>query len=185
MRRVARWGLYGAFAGWFGLSVLQQLDRREVPSRVDPTSMMIPNWRFFAPVPARHDFDVLHRSRDAHGEVTPWREESFTVPRAVLQVLWHPRRRIEKAIFDVASELFQVSRDLRDPRAIQLSVSYLSLLNHVSHRVRHPTGAREVQFLVGRSAAYEPTIDPQLLFLSEWHRLDETPAAPAEPEARA
>lgn len=172
-RRVGRYAVYGLFTGWFALSILQQLDRTRIPRRVDPLSMLIPNWRFFAPVPARHDFNVLYRVRRANGVVAAWREESFAVRRSLLQIFWHPRRRIEKALFDVASELFQVSRELRDPEAIQLTVSYLSLLNHLSHVVAHPDDATEVQFLIARSAEYEPDLEPQLLFLSEWHRLDD------------
>lgn len=160
-----------ALGGWFGLSVLQQMDRTRLPRRVDPTSMVIPNWRFFAPVPARHDFNVLYRGRDFAGTVGDWQEESFTVPRALAQVFWHPKRRVEKAIFDVASELFQVSGELKDPRAIQLSVAYLSLLNYLTKGIDHPEGRAEVQFLIARSALHEPRVEPQLLFLSEWHRL--------------
>lgn len=167
----ARVALGVVLGGWFGLSVLQQMDRTTWPRRVDPTSMMIPNWRFFAPVPARHDYNVLYRSRSALDKVGEWHEESFTVPRALGQVFWHPARRREKAIFDVASELFQVSPELKDPRAIQLSVSYLSLLNYLSRNVVHPPDQVDVQFLVARTALHEPKVEPQLLFLSEWHRL--------------
>lgn len=171
VQALLRWSMYAGFTGWFGLSVLQQMERTTLARKVDPTSMAIPNWRFFAPVPARHDFNVLHRDRLADGTVTSWREEELAVPRSTTQVLWHPRRRVEKALFDVASELFQVSERVDDRRAIQLSVSYLSLLNHVTHRVPHHPGTTAVQFLVARSAAYEDDVPPQLLFLSEWHDL--------------
>lgn len=177
--RAVRHLVLGFFAGWFGLSVLQQMDRTTLARKVDPTSMLVPNWRFFGPMPARHDHNVLHRVRLADGTTTPWTEESMTVARSWGQVLWHPRRRIEKALFDVSSELFQVSRELSDPRAIQLSVSYLSLLNHLSHRVAHPPDALEVQFLLVRSATYEPEIPPELLFLSEWHSLGAGRPAPS------
>lgn len=184
-RDLLRWTMYAAFTGWFGLSVLQQMERTTLARKVDPTSMAIPNWRFFAPVPARHDFNVLHRDRLPDGTVTSWREEELAVPRATTQILWHPRRRVEKALFDVASELFQVSEQVEDRRAIQLSVSYLSLLNHVTHRVPHHPDTTAVQFLVARSATYEEDVPPQLLFLSEWHELRRTGAARPAPDAAA
>jgi hypothetical protein len=168
---VARWAAYTFFAGWYGLSVLQQMEKTKLARKVDPTSMAIPNWRFFAPLPARHDYNVLHRDRLRDGTVTEWREESLATPRSISQVLWHPRRRVEKTLFDVASELFQVSKEIDDPRRIQLTVSYLSLLNHIANRVPHADETESIQFLVAHSAAHEERVEPQLLFLSEWHAL--------------
>jgi len=168
---VSRIALGSFLGGWFGLSILQQMDRTELTKRVDPTSLLVPNWRFFAPLPARHDYNVLFRGRDASGVIEEWQEESFSVPRSIEHLLWHPVRRTEKAIFDVASELFRISEELTDPRAIQMSVSYLSLLNYLSRSVEHPHDRLDIQFLLARSTMHEPEIDPQLLFLSEWHRL--------------
>jgi hypothetical protein len=167
----ARWGAYGFFTGWFGLSVLQQCDKPELGRKVDPTSMAIPNWRFFAPTPARHDYNVLYRERLTDGTVTSWREQEIALARNLRQIMWHPNRRLEKALFDVASELFRLSRDIKDTSRIKLTVPYLSLLNYVSHKVDHHEGAVEVQFLIANSCGHDETVEPRMLFLSEWHAL--------------
>lgn len=168
----ARWGVYGLFTGWFGLSVLQQMDKPELGRKVDPTSMAIPNWRFFAPMPARHDYNVLYRDRLSDGTVTNWREEEIALTRNLRQVMWHPNRRLEKALFDVASELFRISKEIKDTPRIKLTVPYLALLNYVTNKVGHGDGAVEVQFLIANSAGHEEEVEPRMLFLSEWHALD-------------
>lgn len=42
---------------------------------------LIPDWRFFAPNPALHDFHVLHRVVLAGGDATPWRLSSELAER--------------------------------------------------------------------------------------------------------
>ncbi|MBK1787267.1 hypothetical protein [Prauserella cavernicola] len=172
-RTARRWSLYGLLAGWAGLTVFQQLDRSHwLQWKVDPTAMGIPNWRFFAPTPGRHDFNLLYRDKLADGGLGEWREHSIGVDRKALHMVWHPGRRVEKALFDAITQLFQMSEDLEDQRRVQLTVPYLALLNFVSNEIDHADDAVEVQFMIGQSAAHEASVDPKLLFLSEWHRLD-------------
>ena len=170
-----RWALYGTLCLWFGLTICQQANRpHPLGKRLDPTAMAIPTWRFVAPTPARHDFNVLYRERLADGTLTPWREHQITQDRTLLQMLWHPGRRMEKALFDVASELLQSYEKVTEPERIQLTVAYLSLLNFVTHQVEHPADAKEVQFLIAQSAGHEESLEPRMLFLSEFHSLSGT-----------
>jgi len=74
----------------------------------DPTGTLVPNWRFFAPEPAQHDFHILHRVLTAEGEQTPWLETSHIAPRAWVQMVWFPARRREKALVDICNELLMV-----------------------------------------------------------------------------
>ncbi|WP_024877740.1 hypothetical protein [Saccharomonospora piscinae] len=171
-RTAGRWGLYGLLAGWAGLTVFQQLDKPHwIQTKVDPTAMGIPNWRFFAPTPGRHDYNLLYRSTLDDGELTEWREHSVGVQRRALQMVWHPGRRLEKALFDAISQLFLLADRFDDPRRMQLTVPYLALLNFVTNEVEHHADAVEVQFMIGQSAAHEPDVEPKMLFLSEWHKL--------------
>lgn len=168
----ARWCLYGLLGAWYGASILQQMDKKTAAlRRVDPTGIVVPNWRFFAPTPARHDYNVLYRDKLGDGKLTRWQEKELTLERNVRQMIWHPHRRMEKALFDVASELFQLSEVMKQPEQIQFTVPYLSLLNFVTHQVPHDLSATHVQFLIANSAAHEETVEPRMLFLSELHAL--------------
>ncbi|EIE98540.1 hypothetical protein [Saccharomonospora glauca] len=169
---LGRWALYGTLSLWFGLSVTQQTGRpHPLAKRIDPTAMAIPNWRFFAPTPARHDFNVLYRDRLRNGELTPWREQEITKDRTLRQMLWHPDRRMEKALFDVASELLQSREQIQEAERIQLTVPYLAMLNFVSYQVEHHPDAVAVQFLIAQSAGHDESVEPTMLFLSEFHSL--------------
>ncbi|WP_344424787.1 hypothetical protein [Amycolatopsis minnesotensis] len=177
-----RWSLYGLLASWFGLTLYQQAGAPHwLQAKVDPIGITIPNWRFFAPLPGRHDYNVLYRDRLPDGTVTAWREEEISVPRKMLQMVWHPRRRMEKALSDVASQLFSMVDKVEDRTIIQLLMPYLALLNFVTNQVPHRDGAVDVQFMIAQSATYDPTVEPAMMFLSEWHSLyGEARSLPAE-----
>ena len=178
MATARRWGLYGVLGGWFALTLCQQANRpHPLGKRIDPTSMAIPNWRFFAPTPARHDFNVLYRDKLANGELTPWREQEISKDRTLLQMVWHPARRMEKALFDVASELLQASEKVKEVERVQLTVSYLALLNFVTNQVEHHREGVQVQFLIAQSAGHDESIEPRMLFLSDFHALPGNGAA--------
>lgn len=171
-RTASRWGLYGLLASWYGLTLFQQLDKPHwIGRRLDPTGMAIPNWRFFAPTPARHDYNVLYRDKRVDGQLTRWREENLARDRTIAQMFWHPNRRMEKALFDVASDLFSASGQVVSTERIQLTVPYLALLNFVTNQVPHESDATHVQFLIAQSAGHEEEVEPRMLFLSEFHAL--------------
>jgi hypothetical protein len=173
VRTAGRWSLYGLLAGWAGLTVFQQLDKPHwLQWKVDPVAMGIPNWRFFAPTPGRHDFNLLYRNKLADGRLSEWREHSIGVERKAVHMVWHPVRRLEKALFDAITGLFQYAEAIEDERRVQLTVPYIALLNFVSNEIEHAGDAVEVQFMIGHSAAHEASVEPKMLFLSAWHKLD-------------
>ncbi|MFC4001142.1 hypothetical protein ACFS2C_07715 [Prauserella oleivorans] len=183
LRTGTRWGLYGSLGTWFALSVCQQAGRpHPLGTKLDPTTMAIPNWRFFAPTPARHDYNVLYRDKLADGTLTSWREQEITKERTLLQMIWHPGRRMEKALFDVASDLLKATGVVTEGTRIQLTVGYLALLNFVTNQVEHHPEAVQVQFLIAQSAGHEESVEPRMLFLSEFHALDTRPEPATESE---
>jgi hypothetical protein len=146
----------------------------------DRAGLLIPNWRFFAPEPARHDFHVLHRVLTADGVETPWDETSRFVPRAWSHALWFPRQRRHKAIFDVCHDLV---RHLQAPeRQITESPAYRLLQEFVECTVRTDFAGRELpqgfQFTVARHTGYDQDQDPDYILVSPFVPL--TPAAWAD-----
>lgn len=158
---------------WSAATIATQLGRgqRQIRS-FDPTGLIIPDWRFFAPFPAEHEYHLLYRDELSDGSTTVWQEINFGQRRTLLHLLWAPHRRGEKGLFDATSELLQVADATDDLAVIKLSTSYLALLNVVTYHVTHAPEARRTQFLVIRAAEYEPSVIPDPMFLSDLHRLD-------------
>ncbi|MEW2221017.1 hypothetical protein AB0939_17245 [Streptomyces sp. NPDC006990] len=169
----ARWALRGLLTGWFSLTVAQQFKKR--PRRltaVDPVNVLLPVSTFFAPHPGIDDTHLLLREQLADGTVTDWAEEGVVEARTLRQMLWHPVRRKEKVLFDVAAELSRIVRTERRIEHLQLALPYLSLLNFVTHRCPHPPDARKVQFMLVTSAGREQTEAPRAVFTSAFHELE-------------
>jgi hypothetical protein len=171
-RGVVGWTAAAAFAAWLvatGSShhPLSQFDRFRL---YDRTGMLIPNWRFFAPEPAQHDFQVVHRVLTADGEQTPWRQTTSNAPRAWQHMIWFPDRRREKAVFDVCTEL--VIAKGGSNRDVSQTAAYRLLRDFVEGIVRREFTGRDLprgfQFVVAQHAGHDEQDEPRYLLVSEF-----------------
>lgn len=176
------WLVRGVLAGWLLATAASQhpnnmFDRFR---RYDRTGVLIPNWRFFAPEPARHDFHVLHRVLTADDEATPWRETRHFTPRRWLHAVWFPDHRRDKAIFDVCHDLI---KHLQVPgRDLTHMPAYIVLRDFVESVVRDEYAAAEppqgFQFTVARYTGHDHDHEPEFILVSPYVPLRAaTPAA--------
>ena len=86
---------------------LRQFDRLRRPGW---TGQLVPNWRFFAPSPIGHDFEVVCRTRAADAVDTCWQVVLTPAARRGLDAVWMPVRRRDKALMDLATELLRTTR---------------------------------------------------------------------------
>ncbi|WP_158692713.1 hypothetical protein [Streptomyces roseochromogenus] len=110
-------GVEIALAGWLVATFLSQHPNR-VFDRLRSLGFigsLIPNWRFFAPTPARHDFHILYRTLTTSGEQSEWKQASSITPRSWSHAIWFPNRRAEKAVFDICHNLLAASGNEIDP----------------------------------------------------------------------
>ncbi|QCB94981.1 hypothetical protein [Cellulomonas shaoxiangyii] len=160
---------------WFLASVVKQEPTRRLKAldKLDGWGIVLPEWRFFAPNPGVHDTHLLYRDQLADGSLTPWKECFPAEQRRVSQILWHPDRRAEKVVMDAIGEIIRVldSKVLQKKEDLQVTITYLVLLNYATHGREHPPGARRTQFLIARSTGHEESDAPLLLFLSNLHPL--------------
>ncbi len=143
--------------------------------RKDPIGLGLPNWRFFAPEPAQHDYHVLHRVLRADGTQSPWAETTTIAARRWSHVVFFADRRREKGLFDVAGELLTL---MADPRIeLTKTVPYELLRNAVELRVRteHADGPRPrgFQFLLARHTGHDAEPEPDYLLASPFVTLEE------------
>ncbi|OZM71979.1 hypothetical protein CFN78_17745 [Amycolatopsis antarctica] len=169
-RGLTELAVLAGLAGWFGATAASQHPQRifDRMREFDPTGLIVANWRFFAPEPARHDFHLLHRVQSADGFQGPWEETTTIAPRAAVQTVWFPGRRREKALFDLCNELLV---HLGTPGLdITRSPSFALLRDFVdvTVRERHRAGPapRGFQFLIARHTGHEQDLDPDYLLVS-------------------
>jgi hypothetical protein len=136
--------------------------------RFDLTGLVLPNWRFFAPEPAQHDFHVLHRVLTADGEQVGWEETTPITTRRWSQALFFADRRQEKSMFDVANELVTV---MAKPNVdVTKTVAFELLRNRVERKVleTYASGPRPrgFQFLLVRHTGHDESEQPDYLLSS-------------------
>ncbi|MDE0066856.1 MAG: hypothetical protein OXN44_08275 [Acidimicrobiaceae bacterium] len=126
---------------------------------------VLPNWRFFAPDPARHDFRVLFRCRLDDGTETPWAALKVSSGRKLIQSIWFPERRESKALTDTAIQIHSV---LGSP-GFEDSPSYKLLRGRVARAVReseHGNRCVDLQFLLAKDGGYDFAEAPEYVFVS-------------------
>lgn len=177
-------GMAVALCLWFALSVLGQIPALKSIRRYDQLSL-IPNFSFFAPKPMENDYHFVFRWKYPDGEISNWVELPYCEKRRPWSSVWNPDRRQQKALIDSCSMLMRyiaylrqvlARRDRREKRnpvlAIQTSIPYLNLLNHVSV-VRDSGEAVGVQFAVLSDPGPLLDLKSRVVFLSSLHQLEE------------
>lgn len=174
--RAGTWLLDGLLAVWFAVTVASQHPHRVFDRfrAYDPTGLLVPNWRFFAPEPAHHDFHLLHRVLTADGAETPWSETVQIAPRAWSHMAWFPDRRRDKAVFDICNEL--IGRMAVAGPEVKGAPGFELLGNLVEHTVRREHAGREApqgfQFVVARHTGHDEDHDPDYVLVSPFVPLE-------------
>ncbi|MEU9032786.1 hypothetical protein AB0D46_35835 [Streptomyces sp. NPDC048383] len=153
-------------AGWFIASVLSQHPDRSYDKlrKADKTGtgILIPNWRFFAPNPAVDDQHFLYRlANEDKTEHTEWRDVYSIAPRKLIHAFWFPGRRIEKAIFDVASTLLNNPGAMTPLHKEAKESAYRLVNDFVRQRLTPQTGYPLFQVLLVRYSGYDHSEDPK------------------------
>jgi hypothetical protein len=160
-----------ALCAWFVISALAQLNwaKAKKLKSYDAFSL-IPNWSFFAPRPGTSDYHLLFRDTDSSGTAGSWQEIPLAGKRTLSGAIWNPQKRRTKTLSDVVRGLVMLSRD-RSLSDYSLTLPYLVILNYVSslHRAAR-SGC--TQFMILKSEGFYSTQDPQFIFLSKEHRLE-------------
>jgi hypothetical protein len=164
---IAFWLCAAFFGDWVLGSLLILVPRCAETLRLYDVLALLPEWKFFAPNPARGDFHLLYRDRLPSG-LGPFTEIRFLEPRPWWACFWNPQRRSGKALFDAVIGLAHQSKST--PGAVATSTPYLTLLQYISMLPRYNAGTH-TQFLVLYSGAMKADQGPQLVYVSPLHEL--------------
>lgn len=174
--RAADLAICCGLTGWLVATGLSQHPNRAFDRfrKYDRTGAVIPNWRFFAPEPAIHDYRVLHRSLGTDGVQSPWTEATSLNPRRLSQIAYFPDRRRDKAVSDICNELLgylNTHEDLRELPAYRLMRDFV-----MTSLAAQTTGVLAgFQFLVVRAAGYDDADEPEYLFASAFEKWPDRP----------
>lgn len=148
--------------------------------RMDPLSTLFPNWCFFAPTPAQHDFQFYYRTLSEAEETSEWIPLEVIAGRRLRQIAWYPERRAEKAIFDLGTEVLRHLDKGFGPAGTL--PSYRLLCSHLGDVIAASGGApaKGFQFSLTRNAGYDTSEEPEVLFVSPYTPLSRTPAPGVE-----
>lgn len=163
------------FGAWLVISVLSQHPQRifDRLRRHDPTGSLIPDWRFFAPEPAQHDFALLRRTLEEDGTETPWENVIDIQPRLWWHGFWFPERRRDKALHDLCD---QVTRHMSLLGDDETKVPAYALMRgvverHVRASIKGDRKPRGFQFVIARSSGYDDAEEPEYIYLSRFEKL--------------
>lgn len=168
--KLATWAIEGTFATWFIVTALSQHPQRSFDTlrKLDPIGLTIPNWRFFAPEPAVHDFHLVYRTSDSQGNISNWREAFTVTPRRLVHAVWFPERRREKAVFDLSIDLLGLVAASSDER--QKAPSHQLASNAIRRKIQANGEAehtKSFQFMVVLFTGYDESGSPDYRFVSD------------------
>ncbi|MFF5624609.1 hypothetical protein ACFY5A_04530 [Microbacterium sp. NPDC012755] len=168
------------FCAWWIVTLLSQHAQRTFDRLrpLDRIGLVIPNWRFFAPEPAVHDFHLLYRTRDSASAVSEWADAFSVEERRWRHAVWFPARRREKAVFDVCIDLMGLGARPLDQRS---SAPSHRLVANAVRRMLKDDGVVDVQdfqFMLVLFTGYEESGSPDYRFVSAPVPFEETADVP-------
>lgn len=165
-------------ASWLIITATNQHPNRSFDwaRRYDPAVMLIPNWRFFAPNPAVHDFRLAHRILWSDNQESEWMDTRDIPKRKWWNPIWFPSRRIDKGITDLSNGLLEIittpgiNIEETPQYAMLCSLSRRSIEemlndNFSGKNSETPTG---FQFALGRDPGRDTEEKPALIFISRF-----------------
>ncbi len=165
--------------GWWVVTLLSQHAQRTFDRLrpLDRIGLVIPNWRFFAPEPAVHDFHLLYRIRDLDGRVGEWADAFSVEERRWRHAIWFPARRREKAVFDVCIDLMGLGARPLEQRASAPSHRLVAAAIRRMLRTRGVRDVAEFQFMLVLYTGYDENGVPDYRFVSAPIPFEEDPDA--------
>ena len=139
------WAVGAFFVAWGMISIIcQPRTRLSAALRQREPFGLIPTWTFFAPNPVSADHYLYYRDHSI-GNASKWKRAFSADNRSLVDFVWCPLRREEKALHDALFSLVDMAEAMPTER-VYLSVPYLTVLSYVTS-LRHIDGAVATQFL--------------------------------------
>lgn len=133
---------------------------------------LLPRYTFFAPRPGCTDYFLVYRDVDKAGRAGDWIELITPEDITAVQSLWHPRKRLSKALCDIVASLSQLGGS-GAPSSVNLTLPYLIVLNRVMEQPQRLPSACAREFLIAETGGVAADVPLRALFRSEVHPFDD------------
>lgn len=153
---------------WWILSFISQLNEKVRKIFNRNIFHLIPNYRFFAPLPISRDYHLEYRVLKASSlRPTKWNRIQFYSERSTLSAIWYPDKRKRKAFNTYAKRIILLLRSYSIESA-KRSISYRHLLIYLQNisRGKNSVGL-QFRIISERSLDKEP--GQRLVLISDWH----------------
>ena len=156
------------FSVWFLLSVLAQTKSKCIDSfKSKDLFKLIPNWRFFAPIPVRTDYHLEYRLLRCNNNITPWKKVLQRTPRNFWCFIWYPEKRFRKALNTSVRRIDKIS-SISGRQAAVRSYAYLGILYYLQNFCSQHLG-NALQFRIVSKQDFASNRSSTLIFKSRWH----------------
>lgn len=160
--------LVAVFGLWWVISALGQRKSPRVSAiKANDVLHLIPNWRFFAPSPARRDYYLEYRLKTLESETPRWRRVMLSCDRSFWCIVWNPEKRIRKAFTTSVRRITRLMRAHGFEVAAR-SLAYMHLLNYLQNRQAAAKG-NQLQFRIVAAQDFADEVRISLVFTSSWH----------------
>ncbi|WP_158858024.1 hypothetical protein [Streptomyces sp. NRRL B-1347] len=143
-------------AGWLVLTAAGQLPDHRFDALLQRGRWRIPvpNWRFFGPNPGVTNTHLLYRDFCAN-RPSIWRDLEVGEDRPWYGLVWNPRNRAPKSIFDASQRTIVAISSHDTGQRVTDTSDYIFLSRYVQRHAPHEPGASETQFLLVESKALD------------------------------
>jgi len=168
------------FSVWFLMSILYQVNWiSSWIGRYDYLSLL-PKWTFFAPNPGTYDHHIIYRECGANvdtsspdkwlnlsSRLSPWQELSYADLESGIPFLWNPKRRMTKAISDIANSFAAASlRHSAFSQYMPFTLEYF-LITHLVQQKATPN--TQFQWAIVRSHGFSENRQSHPFLVSKFH----------------
>ncbi|HEY8928347.1 MAG TPA: hypothetical protein VIM55_04100 [Mucilaginibacter sp.] len=167
MQSIIEWCFGGLLFIWWICSIISQFNEKIRKVFGMGIFHLIPNYRFFAPVPIRRDFHLEYRIMDPSVGTTAWSRVRFFEERNMLSALWYPDKRMRKAFNTYVRRIIRILHST-NPKAVTKTTSYRHIANYIenSDQARNSNG---FQFKIVSEQTFDKTAPRRQVLISEWH----------------
>jgi hypothetical protein len=128
---------------------------------------LLPNYKFFCPVPARRDYQLYFRSYNGLEMIHEWKRIEVFPKRNFMSWLWNPSKKKVKSF----SRIVQViGKKYRNKSTVSYGFMYMQLVNYIKS-FQTDELIREIQFKITYKRIHSNEFEEQDYYISNIHKI--------------
>lgn len=155
------------FIMWGLSSVIYQWETNPFKKWLPPElKSFLARWALFAPAPGIYEYHLLVRKQSTAGEIGAWQKVNLSNKRRLRDGFWYPEKYNRQLLLGALRHLTLQTND----SDYKKNLGYLHLLSYAKAIPTAPEMGN-IQFMVLQTNIYEPETPPNVIIMSEFHKL--------------